>query len=349
MPFLAKNFFSLYIQKNSKKNSSTLQVKKATDFCQKNKDYYCKSSGNFPDAKPYPIIFLREAKRLSLERASLSTHSLGSITVEAAIALPFFIFAISSIIFLFNVLYIQNTFQEQLSNIAKNLSNSAYLSSAILSLSEDEKSNLASTSNFYLSDLSGSIIDSAIVRNKFLNPSLYNFINSNYIRNGEDGISFSLTKYDSTNTSLEIVISYEFVLPFLPDFIRLPVTQICKIDLYDGCPITPAKNDHDPYVYICIDSNTYHTNKYCSYLLKYTSVHSINDSVSIGLPACSFCTYYYTSHKDVEPKYIYLTELGGCYHTTLECSVFTRSIYTVKLSSLNYTYNLCTRCEESIQ
>ena len=351
MPFLAKFLSSTKFYENSKKNtnSSTLQVKKATDFCSTDTEYYCKSNGTFPDAQPNSLIFFRAKKQFRLERASLSTHLCGIITVEASIILPFFILVIATILYLFNILFIQNSFQERLSFIARDFSQKAYITSALSSLSPDEQSQVVCEDNSILSDLGASVLSSVIVRDSFINSKLTQFVSKNYIKDDINGLYFSLTSYSTEYSTLLIVLNYEITIPFLPNFISLPITQTSKIDLYDGCSITPLENDTSTFVYICSSTNIYHTNKYCSYLLKYTSVRPISDSVEVGLPLCSFCDTYNLYNTDFEPKYIYLTELGGSYHTTLECNAFMRNVYRVKFEELNYTFNLCTRCEDIIQ
>lgn len=336
--------------KNSKKlnYSSTLQSKKATDFCDNMK--YSSVPASIPNFKQFSIIFQLKNNAINLKRTSLSTRFSGIITVEASIILPIFILAIASIIYLFNVLHIQNTFQERLSSIAKDISQTAYTTSSFSKLNIIQQNNLISMDDSIIRDITTSAISGAYVKNKFLDNEITEFINSNYIKNGTNGLSFMSTSYDSETKSLDIVLTYQVSIPFLPDLISLPIQQHCKIRLFSGLNITEAEALNELFVYICIEGNVYHTNKYCSYLLKYTQVLEMKDLRFYSLNRCSICdTMYYNPNTDYSRQIIYVTEFGNFYHMTLDCPVFVRNIHTIKFSDLPDYYELCERCEAGIQ
>lgn len=349
-------------KKNSKKNSSTLQTQKATDFCITKRKYCSNTIDVFPDSMPYSKVFPFSVKADGSERTFLSTLCSGIITSEAAIVLPFFILAVSSVLYLFNVIYIEAVFQERLSEISRQISQTAYISNMFSSLSDNGQNNfltLSDENNFgnsptndnlfddFAENIGASLITSAYIKNIFLNDELNSFVDSSYIVNKQSGISFLETKYDSDEYILSVTLSYSISIPFLPQFIKLDIKQFCKINLFCGKNITTNEGNTDLYVYICNHGNVYHTNKYCSYLIKYTKVIPIEEIHTLALVPCLHCQYLDLGLNN--KRYVYITESGDCYHFTLDCTTFFRDVYSIKYTELPDYFEICTRCEEGIQ
>lgn len=332
--------------KKSKKNSSTLQKHKATDFCLNTTEYSSNTKDIFPDIQTSAKIF-HDSNLNSLERTSLSTHLSGIITVEASVILPIYIFVISTLLYLFNVLYIETIFQERLSEIARKISSSYYVISTFSELPDEDKDKMNLFQDSFPTGLSSSIISTYYINNIFFNDKILELINSNYITNNKNGISFIGTSFDSDTNELTIKMSYKINIPFLPSLIELPITQYCKVNMYTGKHITDNQTPSDTYVYICISGNVYHTNKYCSYLLKYTSVVPTYSPALLELLPCLQCRSQHLDQHSL--KYVYLTDSGDCYHYSLDCSTFTRGIYKVKYENISDNYHICTRCEENIK
>lgn len=352
MPFaaLSPGDFNLLI-KHSKKISSTLQNMQATDFCINTTDYSRNIVDAFPGSKQYSKIF-RASNTSSLGRAFLSTHLRGIITVEASIILPVYILIISSIIYLFNILYIQNTFQERMSEISREISSNYYIVQSIASLNSKDRLNFYqynsqadNSSSTIVYNLSSSLVTASYISNLFNSNDIQALTNSSNIVNKANGLSFSGTYIDTATNDLIIHLSYKIKLPFLPGSLSLPIKQFCRLHLFYGKNITQNKGDTTTYVYCSESGNIYHTNKYCSYLTKYTSVVPVSNIPSLGIIACYRCNYPTYS---ANAKYVYITSDGERYHYSLDCPTFTCHIYKIDYTQLASYYRLCTRCEELI-
>lgn len=211
MPFaaLSPGDFILLI-KHSKKFSSTLQNMQATDFCINTTDYSRNIVDAFPGSKQYSKIF-RASNTSSLGRAFLSTHLRGIITVEASIILPIYILIISSIIYLFNILYIQNTFQERMSEIAREFSSNYYIACSISSLNNKETldfyqyqtQNESSFSNTTY-NITSSLITASYISKLFSSNDIQAVINSSNIVDKTKGLSFNGTYLDTATNDLFI-------------------------------------------------------------------------------------------------------------------------------------------------
>lgn len=295
--------------------SSTLQFKKVIDFCVKFINFRCISC-IFSNTLQ-PSMNSEKQKSDDMKRTSLSTLNSGIISVEASIALPIFLFSITIVIYFFNIMYTQNIFQERLSIIGKQFSTMQYLSPTSFS------------------------------QNEFFTDEIENYIEASNIVNKKKGIIFSLSNYDKNTRFLTLVIHYKIALPFCHNTFAIPITQFCKLKLFNGLPITTNINDTDFYVYLTTSGSVYHTNKYCSYLHKYTEIIDYSKNNVLSYIICSKC-----KNMVKEYSYLYLTTTGDCYHTTLDCPIFTRNIIALKFSEIQASscpYSLCSRCEKQVE
>lgn len=339
---IATNFNIFNVSKKNK-NSSTLQATKATNFCSDILKYLCNDiSGIFPNTTPYSKQFSKQKEVLSMERTSLS--ALASITVEASIILPFFILILSTIIYLFSILYTQTIFQERLSEVSREISSIAYASTSFFSMNEEEQTQASSLSGDIFSDIGYSLISIPIIESKFKNSNITDFLNNSYIINKNSGLAFYKSNIDIDKNELNIVLSYSIKIPFLPKEITIPITQVCCSKFYLGVSITPAENDTDIYVYICNGSTVYHTNKYCSYLLKYVSIYPKDYHTGIpNIPCSACCNRDFFSYD----TYYIVDDVNGRAHSTLDCRIIRRNIYRIPVDEVDASRHLCERCKNN--
>ena len=336
---------------NTNKYSSTLQTKKASDLFN-NPEYCSNNVDSFPNIKPYSLIFPSAIKCSCSERTSLSTFRnplklKGIITIEASAALTIFILCIATIIYIFNILQLENSLQRRLSEIARTSLLLSSISEDLILLDEDDKDYFVKDSSdkslSFLDDLSYSIVNVSFVKSTFFNEEIKEIINNSSIIDGCSGISFAGTHYKHSNDLLTIQINYEVKIPFFPFIKGLPIKQSCLIKLYTGQSIS-AKKEEDSYkVYVTISGHVYHTSKYCTYLVKYSDVVPLTNAHSLRIRDCNICR-----HLRSTSDYVFISETGDKYHYSLDCPIFSRYIYAVNYSSLDSFYTLCERCENFI-
>ena len=136
----------------------------------------------------------------SKERTILNASSAkASLTVEAALVLPFFVLALLSVIYLINIMALYTTLQIQLEETARKLNSSAYIYSDLETPLPDSN-----------------IISSEIIRSLFMSQDIKKLCHISHIKNGYNGISFYHSKIEKGDTA-DIVITYYISIPFLSE------------------------------------------------------------------------------------------------------------------------------------
>ncbi len=269
----------------------------------------------------------------------------GSITLEAAIALPIFIVFFIALISIINIMYLQLTIQIQLEETARNLSQTAYASNAFYSMSKEEQETILSEDKSLIYDIGSAVVTVATIRQMFLDKEIRSFLDNSSVQNGSDGLSFLSTSLDLKNSSVDLVVTYTVTVPFIPkDLISINLANRCYIRLYMGKELSDAKASDNLFVYYTSRGKAYHLDKYCKYLLNYSDISPFN-SIDLSLyQPCKLCVDMDYGYLKKHNTPVYTCLHGYAYHTTLNCPSFTGLVYRVPYSPQTHDKSICKHC-----
>lgn len=272
-------------------------------------------------------------------------HFKGSITIEASISFPIFMIASYALISIISVLYLQLSMQIALEETIRSTSKSAYISSLFLNTDEDEQEKICHEEPSISENLTISFISSELFKNNFINNN-NSLINSPFIKNGQNGISFLSSSIDLDAGIADIVVNYQVKLPFIPEsFYHIDLNNRCFIHLYTGKDLSKKQSPSDSYVYYTSHGSVFHFNRYCQYLLDYTEAIDYHN-VDPLIPSCKECVNQTKDDLNKNNPIVYITESKRCYHLSLNCPGFTGNIFRTHYSSLNESNKICEKCLE---
>lgn len=292
----------------------------------------------------------------------------GSITVEAALVMPIFMFALIAFLYFFQLFTLQEQIQESITRVSKQASQYGYVYRYLQEASKDKKEDNEASKEKDASkekevskekDTSKAkkvvqgFIDGTLFRTKFLEDMGDN-TNDTCIMGGINGISFLESSFMKQEDNIEIVAIYEVKIPVL--FFQLrPFTVVQRVHsrafvgeslVEEGGDSNEEKDDEkDTYVYITKTGKVYHKNCNCTYLkVKLTSVlgkdiaSKRNDSGAIYYP-CESCM-----KGKLDPnKTYYVTKYGNRYHISSKCNKIERDVKKIKLSEVG-SRGPCSKC-----
>jgi len=243
-----------------------------------------------------------------------------SMSVEAAMVVPLFIFVVINLLFGIQV-----------------IETSSRISAAI-----HETGNEICSYGYAIENSCGEGIPLNIAEIIYVSSKVSHFLedsigNRNGIKGGISGISYIGSEILNENNIVKIVVSYS---------IRLPVDMNIKTyrlgDVYyghawtgyDGNIANVNENLEDPIVYITNSGTVYHRDIHCSHLNP--SVKAINGD-DIGDKRSKDGSKYYECEicgKGIKTGTVYITDYGNRYHTDTNCSGIKRNVLTVHLSEI---------------
>lgn len=250
------------------------------------------------------------------ERASAFT-SKGSITLEAAIVIPIFFFAMLCMVYLFEIVTIQTSVRSALQSVGKEAAKEAYLNPIVLS-----------------GHLESELV--ALLGEENLDNSM--------IVNGSEGLDCSRSKTNVTTMVMDLNVRYEMEIPVL--FFRLPVLtceERLRVKGWTGDASGTSGSSEETYVYVTEYGLVYHKSLQCSYLE--LSVRGVSAGEIEDLRNNSGGRYYPCEHcgEGAYGAVLYITDYGNRYHTSLNCQGLKRQIYMVQLKELNGLGG-CSKC-----
>lgn len=277
---------------------------------------------------------VNSAKKMSL----FISPKKASITVEAAIAVPIFLFAIINLLSITNIIRLYSNVEMTLHQTGKEMAIYAYAYDKIV---ENDSG---------IMDEIGSIgFSNTYVREKVLKELNKEYLNTSPMVQGENGISLLQSKIMEDDI-IDLVVAYR-VKPTIGiiGFTEIPLVNRCRMRAWTGYDNTKGSNEvetKEEIVYVTETGTVYHTNRNCTHLIltvKGTSLQEIsklrNENGGKYYP-CEICGGYNSSGT------IFITEQGDRYHSSSECSGLKRTIFAISIYEIG-NRKKCHRCSES--
>ncbi len=254
------------------------------------------------------------------EAISFSSGNRGSLSVEASIVMPIFLFAVLAIILMCNAIAVKGIIYEAGVETSEYMSEYAYLA---------DKEDMADAASFLVATAKFHeyIDDSELVKD--------------YITGGTMGISLLGSSFPDEEGYIRLKVTYHLGInaPLFGKFSKLCTYEI-KEKAYLGYDVKNCENetdDDDIYVYLADNSAVYHMSRSCTYLHYNISRVSLASAKADRRGKCEYCGKY----TDDE---VYITEYGDKYHSSLSCSRLARNVRRVKLSEAKKAYPPCSKC-----
>lgn len=234
----------------------------------------------------------------------------GSMTVEAALVFPLFLFALTALLYLLVLLRVQTVIGRGLTDAGKELSQNAAMGG-----------------------MESSLLAAADGKRK-VKEYLRGHAGAEIIKHGADGISLAESRWSSEDSILTLRASYQVILPpGISWFHPVKITQTKIVRGWTGFgKRQPAWGEEgEEVVYITDYGTVYHRSLSCRHLklsvrqADLSQVGSLRNGNGGKYAPCERCW------KDGS-QVIYITTEGNRYHETLNCSGLVRGIRTVRIS-----------------
>lgn len=262
-----------------------------------------------------------------------------SITVEAAIAVPVFVFVVVNLLYSLDIIRLYSNMEMAIHQTGRQMAMYAYAYDQVVDGDCDVLSMVGTIA-----------FDELYLKNKIVKELDSKYLDYSPMVNGKNGISCLKTSYMEEEL-IDLVVEYKVqsaitVMGFAP----IPLMNRCRMRAWTGYDNTKEGNGgtgEDSYVYIAQTGTVYHTSRECTHLdleIETTSVRRVADlrNESGGkYKACELCG------NDNEEELLFVTKQGDRYHRSRACSGLKRTIYTILLSEVGGR-RLCERCGERV-
>ena len=242
-----------------------------------------------------------------------------SITIEAALGMPLFLFASLCLIWLIEM----QSIRISIINAAHNAAKSAAEDTAVIPVLNiwKFKSNIIS-----------------LIGEERISRSI--------LKGGEDGISCQGSYVSPETGEMNIRVVYQVQTPLtIFGNPSAEMEESFRISAWTGYMSGGAGQKDEDIVYITENGGVYHEDYQCSYLhlsicsVSYEMLPELRNESGGKYHACEKCTFGSSMGG------IYITQTGDRYHNSLNCSGLKRTIHAVKRSKVTGMGG-CSRCSQ---
>ena len=238
----------------------------------------------------------------------------GSLTVEAALAFPLFLFAVTALLYLFLFLQLQAEVGRALTDIGREQAQEVY--------GKNEEEELFSSAWITVSG------------KQKLTGYLEGRAAAQLIKGGTDGVSFLGSGWNKEKSELTLRVSYSVTMPVgFPGFHSIQMVQKKTVRGWTGYQGRNAygPDEQEDWVYMTTYGTVYHRRLECRHLK--LSIQQKRQEELGSLRNTDGAKYYPCERCGADAgEWVYITEDGNRYHANLNCSSLLRGIYMVRLS-----------------
>ncbi len=274
---------------------------------------------------------------------SSSSHMAASMTVEACIAMPIFIFAMMTLIYIIQIINVQTKLQ----GVIHDYSVQAAKYSSIYELNQyDLDMHIGDEENRnFMYRMLGNGIGAVTAKTIILSWLPDDFTKNANIEGEDFGLHLYHSSFLDGDEFVDIVLTYKINFPFgLLGDNGYEFTQRARVKTFACINDTSAieREEIEDVVYITYTGKVYHTNRYCTYIK--IDVTKVNKETIPTLRNESGGKYYECErckkHNGLE---VFITKYGDRFHTDINCSSLKRGVLEIPLSEAK-DRRLCSKC-----
>lgn len=254
----------------------------------------------------------KEMEDISSKEALFHALPRGSLTLEAALVLPLFLFAVATLLSLFLMMQVQYT--------VGNALDGAVADTALLRKESEKKVENMTKAAFY---------KELTVQNCPLSR----------IQFGAAGFSWKGTKVDEAYIDAQVTYCIKFPISFFGKK-TMEVSDGCRMHRWTGRRKEDGAGDGEEWVFVTPAQKVYHVSRECSHLklsVKAVGAEKLKQE-GFNYDPCGHCT-----KGQKMGATIYITAEGACYHYRLDCSGLKRTIYMIPKKQVG-NKKPCSRC-----
>lgn len=278
-----------------------------------------------------------------------------SLTVEASLVLPIFLFFYMIFIYFIQIFIIQEVLQEALTEAGLSMSRAAYIYSDfndVRDIEDFDRSILEKSIDEGLQELSKSTVSHLAIKYTVADKLNIDMINNSCIAGGFDGIGFYGSNIMQGNDDIDLVARYRVKIPIrFFGLHKMDIIQRVKLRGWTGYQLQALytgedeeDNKNDKVVYIAETGTVYHYKRDCSHIK--LSIEAIDEKPTWQrnknggkyYPCESCC-----KREDLSTKRYYISSYGDRYHIVKDCSRIKRTVKEVTLSQVGLR-TPCKRC-----
>jgi len=250
-----------------------------------------------------------------------------SVTVEASIVLPIFIFFFANIMVMFNIIKVQSDLEAALHQTGNEIALRAFdVSCAEEVIGKEESSGVVK-----------GVISVSYAASK-IREYMGSGADKSCIVGGLNGLGYIRSNVIEGGDIIDIVVDYK-VKPLISvvGFSKFPVEGRYYAHAWTGYDITDESAgdiSEEEMVFVTEHGEVYHRNINCKHLklsvksVSHAEIDKLRNKDRAKYYPCEYCA------QNISSGDVFITDYGNKYHSRIDCAGLKRTIYTIPISEV---------------
>lgn len=290
---------------------------------------------------------LEKSANRSIEGTSLAAFLrrklCAGMTVEAAVALPIFLFFLLNLSCAIEMIRLHGNLQTALWETGHRLAVYGHA----LGREETLRSMESEDGSAWWKEMAGIAFSCTFIRNQLTDYLGEEYLDASPLTRGAAGLQFWESEILRQKDEMEIVVTYE-VSPWcsLAGFYSFRMANRYYAHIWNGYDITRVRGENEELlatVYVTETGKVYHTGRSCTHLL--LSIREVTAD-TVGSCRNENGGKYYECEKcrgEAATGILYIAREGDRFHYNRDCSGLKRTIFAILLKDAG-DYRACSRC-----
>lgn len=258
-----------------------------------------------------------------------------SMTLEAAVALPLFLFFFLNLLYIIEIYRLQGTLLYSLREVGQTLSVYAYAYDRIMDPEDD------SGIEAFIEDAAFSYL---YVKGRVEKLAGEAYLDGSPLMEGKKGILYLDSSIMQEGDRIDLVLSYRISpLIELVGFGSAWFHSRYYGRAWTGYQVDGEAGEEESYVYVAEHASVYHTDRDCTHLglavreCRSWEIAGMRNEYGSRYTACEKCSV-------TECSVYYVATFGERYHGSADCSGLKRTVHRMKRAEAERRYEKCSRC-----
>ena len=270
-------------------------------------------------------------------------HLPGSMTVEAAVVIPMFLFFFLNLMSAIEMIRLHGKLELALWENGRAMAVSGYAYDRIFGDGKNEESDDAMWEEVVW-ELGSTLLSDLVISNAVVSDVGRDYLEESPLTYGENGLVFLESSYGEDDC-IDVKVTYQVSPVFrIPGFKAFRMANRYYARAWTGYPVGGEENEEAiDSVYVTPYGEVYHVSRDCSYhkrsigAVRLWEVYNLRNSSGERYVLCQIC-------RGEGRQMVYVTPDGSRYHENQDCASLKRTIITVERVAAEARYRPCSRC-----
>lgn len=282
---------------------------------------------------------------MNKESKKITWKKMGSMTIEAALVLPVFLFTVINLISAAELIALDVKLEAGISEVGREMANYAYVLDTLQQTVAEEMEEIPEEGNELMSKAESLLLAQGYARTALIEKVGKEYLDNSMIVGGSQGLWLWRSSVLEEGDRIDLILTYRIRPRFGMGLTNgMQFMKRCCIQGFTGFSENEQEKESEEIFYVTKESAVYHLAPTCTHLklsisaALFEELENCRNMDGSRYKKCDKCI-----GGDMDCEIVYIALQGDKYHSTLACSGLKRTVFVITRSQIGGRRK-CLRC-----